>query len=192
VTMDQVKRGLRHLIKTIIVEEEALLIELLTDGIPDAVSKYKMLLARYHVQRTAEIVLHVQYDIVSDACLAREIQARIEEQCEARPDDPITIKWAVDTIFAAHSARFPELNESLADPDWLISCAIAGLKDLVRDLLAENGAPNDLKSAYLVAREGEEVIVPSILLTAAELSAVAEEDREIEQVHRVEFEKVFR
>lgn len=118
-TVLELKQQLREMIATLIEEEELLPIEFLTDGIPKASHKYRILLARYHVHKAAEIVMDIH--------------------------------WG-----------------PAFDPEWLTSSAIAGLKDLIRDVLAEKCSPGQLQRAYVLTRKGEEIIIPITRLTPTE------------------------
>jgi hypothetical protein len=64
------------------------------------------------------------------------------------------------------------------------------MKHLIIDVLAEDWWPGELQKAYVIAREGEAMIVPSSGLTVAEETAIVEEDQKIADEYNAELQKI--
>ena len=167
-TLPKVRTMLRHIIKTVIDENDPFPVEMLTGVIREGRDERQLLLARYHISRTAEIVVNVQYGLRADAKQEQEIRIRLDEKLQTRRSKPISIDWVVDTIFAAHLLDSPEFREPRTDPTWLGACGVAGLKQLIRDILFEDRDLADFQSVYLVSRGGEDWLVPRDQLTHEE------------------------
>jgi hypothetical protein len=188
-TEAKIKQQLLELIKTYVEEQEVLPIEFMVDGIPNACCAYQHFLARYHVRTVAKTLTDIHYYRAIDPELELEITACIDSGVVmAQPDSNIRIDWLVNSIFAAHSVRCPEFDE-LVDPVWLVSIALGGIRHLIQDVLDENTDPGHLKAAYIVTRNGEDFLVPSGLLTIAEMEAILDAERVVQRWYRATVEE---
>jgi hypothetical protein len=88
----------------------------------------------------------------------------------------LSIDWMVKAIFSAPLVGFPEFNEPLIDPIWRGPYAIAGLKRMMRDVLAEDCVLDEFQPAYIVSRGGEDMLVPGDQLTDEEGEIARKED----------------
>ena len=126
---------------------------------------------------------------IFDSDLKQEIAGHAEAELAVRPDDSISLDWVVGRVLTAHSRSGTRFRGPLIDPSWHGVCAVAGMKHLILDVLTDEWWPGELQTAYVVTRDGEETIVPSLQLTVDELRVIEDEDRKLEEECRAEFEE---
>ena len=139
---DALKTEVLELVQAAIAEGLPLRVASVAERIFEAHGDGVDFLVHYYVKKTATALLDVPRVLAGDVELRREICEDVGAKLADGPDAPISTKSVVDRIVAAHN-----------NPDWLSRCALAGMKQVVLDVLAEPRARGELQIAYVVARD---------------------------------------